>query len=61
MGVGQVHDVTFLSTVRSNTHISTIARELDNRTTRVNAIGIENVETLETENGMMRNEMKVNR
>jgi hypothetical protein len=51
----------FELTVRSNGHTSNIAQEMDNRTTRINALGMENVESLERINGERRNEIQVSR
>ena len=49
----------FELTVRSNTHMSAIATEMDNRTTGVNALGVENNVDLRRENGALRNEISV--
>jgi exonuclease III/predicted negative regulator of RcsB-dependent stress response len=51
----------FELTVRSNAHVATIAKEMDNRTTGVNALGIANEESLEGTNENPRNEIRVSR
>lgn len=48
----------FELTVRSNTHLSNIVREFDNRTTRVNALGLTNEEN---QGGLERNEIQAKR
>ena len=47
----------FELTVRSNSHISAVVKEMDNRTTRVNEVGIEN----EMNGRLERNEIQVSR
>jgi exonuclease III len=51
----------FELTVRSNAHISAIAKEMDSRTTEVNASGVVNVGGLENGEGERRNEIQISR